>query len=532
LGLKGTRRQSGAGDSDIGVIKKSGLAAIDYRLLGTIAAVCVTFALALVKYSAVTSYTSFDYQDGAAFLYNAAYLAGLHSSFLIIDGYPPAFPLLLSLLFRVNGPAIADGWALSIALFFVSMVACFWISRRMMNPYFAVMASVSFGLSPQVYEWAGMIITNVEGVAIAATAFAALVYATRANKWIYLVGFPLVALASLTRFTMITVIIPAAIYLVLERSRVRQKLRFVLGGLIMFALTAVIVSYQWIATAISQNDVGELLPPPLTGQNTLGGTYYVVHFATDLAPGVYGVILSALFVCSVGYIAYETFRKKYSRIDPAIYALLAWFLALFLYYSLLWPSPALRYSLDFAMPVMILGFWFLSKVFGVLRSQINSKAGKSKPYLALLLVAAVVIGTSYPAFASAVYVTTTPPYSYQPDYSQLNVGVSQAYAWLQGNVNSSVRIAANGGGWLFQAMAPRYIVDPFYPGSDCNSLKRELAHYGDGYLVIIPAIYVGDDSGCPFSSIQTNATFWESVGVTPIQVISTEQGNITIFRVV
>ena len=501
------------------------------KILATVIAFSAGLILALVKFSAVSSNLSFDNQDGAAFLHNAAYLAGLPSSpsFLILDGYPPGFPTLLSVILRVNGQIIMDGWALSIALFFVAIMACFWISRRIMNPYLAFLASISFGISPQVYEWAGMIITNVEGVALAAASFAALVYATRVNKWGYLIAFPLVALATLTRFTMATVLVPVSVYLLLERDRVKQRLRFVLGGLVALAVTAALVSYQWINAALAQNLISQLLPAPLTGQDI--PSYYVVHFATDLAPGVYGIISTALFVCSIAYIAGQVLRGRFSDVDPAVYAFLAWFATLFIYYSLAWPSPTLRYSLDFAMPVFVLGFWFLSKAVGFLTSRIAFGANRFRSLLALLLIVAVIVGTVYPAFASAEYVVTTPPYSYQTDFSQLNVGVNQASAWLQGNVNTSVRVAASGGGWLFQSIAPEFKVDPFYPGNSCHDLRQELSRDGDGYLVIISGIYVGDDSGCPFSSIQVNATIQSMVGVTPVQVVDTSQGNITIFEV-
>jgi len=524
---EGEERESGMNRLTRDIGRKS-------KFVATIATVCVALVLALVKFSAVSSHMSFDSQDGAAFLHNAAYLAGLRSSpaFLILDGYPPGFPFLLSILLRVNGQIVNDGWALSVALFFTAMMACFWISRRVMNPYFALLASISFGISPQVYEWAGMIITNVEGVALAAASFALLVYATRANRWWYLVAFPLMALATLTRFTMATIFVPVIVYLVLERGRVKQRLRFVMGGLVALAIVAAVISYQWVAAALSQNEIGQLLPAPLTGQESLGVSYYAVHFAANLAPGAYGLISSGLLICSMAYIVGQSLRRRYSDVDPAIYALLAWFVTLFLYYSLVWPSPTLRYSLDFVMPVFVLGYWFLSKAVGFLSSHVAFGTNGLKSVLALLLIVTAIVGTVYPAFSSADYVVTTPPYSYQVSFGQLNTGVSQASYWLQQNVNTDVRIAASGGGWLFQSLAPQFNVDPFYPGNNCNSLKLELSRDGDGYLVIISGIYVGDDSGCPFSSIQVNATFWHMIGITPVHVVATAQGNITIFKVI
>jgi 4-amino-4-deoxy-L-arabinose transferase-like glycosyltransferase len=507
----------------------------NYSILGALALACF---LALVKFTLVTSHQSFGSNDGVMYLLGGALYAGSPSygnmDGLYMPNYAPGMRVLLSLMFRITGPSILDGWMLSVGLFFVSMIACYMISREIMNSWVAILASVSFGLSPQVFEWAGLILTNVEGVAIAAISYVALLLAIRINKKIFLIAFPLMAIAALTRLTLGAIIVPATIYLLVERKKVIAASRYVTGGVVLSVLTAIIFSFQWFAWPLAHHQsLAILLPTPMGYQSALGQLFYAVDFPQDLALGVYGYILAALFICSLFYIALQVLRGRSSKVRPALYGIIAWFAILFLFYSSAWGSVEDRYSVEFAMPAIILACWFLSVLLDSLWSFVRRQKNLRLAVSGIFMVAMIVC-VCYLALLSSEAVLQDVPYSYGlPSWGEKNSGMSEAASWLRQNVAANVGVGSNIWWELFW-YAPQYKVYMVYGYS---SLESELSQRHIAYLVLCPGwgeLETGSDKD--FLSLYKNATALSLLDLRPVWSSNTTYAvvgvpDIVIFKV-
>jgi hypothetical protein len=151
----------------------------------------------------------------------------------------------------------------------------------------------------------------------------------------------------------------------------------------------------------------------------------------------------------------------------------------------------------------------------------------------------IALSVTYPAFQSSQQVVETVPYSYGiSEYSSVNVAADQTALWIQNNIPSTVHIAANGDARLLHWYAPQYHMDSFYPAGSCSLLGKQLYLNKDQYLVLIPGLYSGKDSGCPFSSVLTNTTIQAQMGIVPVHRVPITVsdyyiyiGNVTVFKV-
>jgi 4-amino-4-deoxy-L-arabinose transferase-like glycosyltransferase len=466
--------------------------------------------------------------DSFSFLENGAYFAGFPHYQDYNPNRPPVIPFLLSLMFRITGPLIIDGYLLSIFFYSIAMIACFLIAREIMNPWLSLLASISFGIAPQVFIWSGVILSNVEGVAVASLSLAMLILAVKSDKRLFLLAFPLIALAPQTRYTMASVAVPAVVYLFATRKDIKFN-KHISGGILASILLLAVFSFQWLSYPLSHNlGLSALIPPPELGGPTSALTF-LLNFPGELGGGVYGYVLTVLFVSGTIFALFVGLRrgfiKKTSDISPIVYALLAWFALLFLYYSLDWPNKQVRYSVEFAMPAIIVAFWSLSIV---LRPLTSLSFDRSKVMRQRLLPVAVALLMISSVTVLALASGTSAIQSTAPINSELNIGTSQVGAWLTSNAPENTIIASNvpeysyGLFWFAAADTVHGIVDVssarLRSGADYSSLNVTLTKDHVDYLIVYPDLGF---FASPYN--KTLASF--------VPVFTSEAGNITIFRV-
>jgi 4-amino-4-deoxy-L-arabinose transferase-like glycosyltransferase len=419
-------------------------------------------AIVLFKFEEVSRASSLEW-DSASFLTNAAVYAGFTQYHQALDPTrPPVIPFILSLLFRITGPNVTDGYVLSAVLYLFAILGCFLIAKELMNPFFATLASLSFGLAPFVYQWSGILLSDTEGVAVASLALATLIFAAKRNKKFLLISLTLLVLTPLTRYSLGMIIPVAIIYLVAARKNdwIMDQYEFYYGsGLAILAI--VIFGGQWISYPFfNHKTIAVLFPRPNAVnpfESVLGPAFYAFNFPRELGFGLYGVLLAILFGISIVWIIVHFARRGSGKtINPISIALLAWFVLMFGYYSFGWPYSDLRYSIEFVMPVIILAFYGLSILVAPLESRITKGIGRESGFL-LSMIPLILISSfmAFVFFQSGLYVAANT----QPMEASLNQGVQQAVSWLKSNASVTDMIESN---WytLMWWYAPFYNTSP------------------------------------------------------------------------
>ncbi|MHB1909011.1 MAG: glycosyltransferase family 39 protein [Nitrososphaerales archaeon] len=412
--------------------------------------------LAIIKLIEVFSSYSLEW-DSASFLTNAGSYAGLAQFQQAYDPTrPPVIPFVISILFRFTGPLVLDGYIVSAIFYVVAMVGCFLIAKEMMDPLLASLAAISFGVAPFVFEWAGIIISDVEGVAIASMAFAVLIISVKRNKRLLLVALPLLTLIPLTRYSLGAVIIAAILYLIAARKNdwILDHFEFYYGfglSILVFA----IFGGQWLAYPFTTHrNIGSLFPTPAAANpfhSILGPSFYISNLTSILGVGIYGIFLAGIFVLTFLFLFYKMIARKVSTVNPIAFGLLAWFIIMFVYYSFAWPYDDLRYSVEFTMPIMILGFYGLSILLSPL-SKISSRGSATlRKSFGLVIIALVILTAAFILFQSGNSVVS----STQPLEVSLNNGIRQSVFWLDIRIPTTTKIESN---WytLLWWYAPNY----------------------------------------------------------------------------
>lgn len=402
-------------------------------------------AIAVFKFEEVSRVFSLEW-DSASFLTNAGVYAGFNQYQQALDPTrPPVIPFALSLIFRITGPLVTDGYILSSLFYFLSIIGCFLIAKEMMNPILAGLASLSFGLAPYVFQWSGIMLSDTEGVAVASLALATLIIATKRNKKLLLISLPLLILTPLTRYSLGLIILVAIVYLISARKNdwIFDHYEFYYGfGLSLVAF--LIFGGQWISYPfVHRTTVSVLFPKPDAVNpfhSVLGPWFYAFNFPHELGLGFYGDLLAFLFGISAIYIALKLSRRSLQKVSPVAVALLAWFLLMFAYYSFGWPYADLRYSIEFVMPAIILAYYSLSLILARFESSIRRGVNGKLPIFFSILVLAVVFGAMVFAFYQSGYSVAT---NTQPMEAGLNGGVKLAVTWLQAHVPTSYKIESN-----------------------------------------------------------------------------------------
>jgi hypothetical protein len=402
-------------------------------------------AIAILKFEEVSKASSLEW-DSASFLTNAAVYAGFSQYHQALDPTrPPVIPFVLSLIFRVTGPIVTDGYLLSAVLYIAAILGCFLIAKEMMNPVLAALASLSFGLAPYVFQWSGILLSDTEGVAVASLALAGLIIASKRNRKFLLVSLPLLILAPLTRYSLGIIIPVAIIYLFAARKNdwIMDQYEFYYGfGLAILAIA--VFGGQWISYPFfNHTTISVLFPKPNAVnpfQTALGPSFYAYNFPRELGLGNYGELLAILFGISMIYIVVQFARRKPREVDPIAVALAAWFVFMFAYYSFGWPYSDLRYSTEFAMPAIILGFYVIHLIISPVQSAIL-KSGKGISVILLsIIVLVVVCGALAVIFFQSGYSVAA---NRQPMEAGLNQGIKQSVSWLEAKVPTSEKIQSN-----------------------------------------------------------------------------------------
>ena len=482
--------------------------------------------LALSHYLSILSAHSLEWDSGS-FLTNGAVYAGYNQFSQAYDPTrPPFVPFLISLVFRISGPSAAGGYAVSSVLYFFGVVATFLLAKRAMSSsIFAALASVAFALAPQVFEWSGIVVSDVEGVSVAMMALTALVYACESNPRLLLLALPLMVLAPLTRYSMASVFVAAAVYLAASGSldRLLDHFEFYYGfalGIVAF----VVAGIQWVSYPfVNHLGVLSLFPSPDSVNpfhNSLGRAFYLFNFGSVLGRGMFGTIIALAFLLSAVYallaLVLPAARKDHNSAattSPIIYALISWFALMFFYYSLVWPYDDLRYSIEFVGPAVLVAFWGFSRLASLLYSlRLRTHHRALGVGVSLVLILLMLAPLTFVTARSGMNVYNTTP----PLEGSLNDGLRQASAWLYANVPFSDKIESN---WytLLWWYAPQYNVTPaplaYQISSQASYITwfQQITRNGVSYIVYVDP-----------SQIRIPAGF--------VEVFHSTIGNVAVYR--
>ena len=401
------------------------------RYLILIAVCVIGIALAVHRFLVVSRYgLGFD---NTSFLVNGAVFSGFYK-----HGYdasrPPFIPLLLALGFLVTSPAAVNGMLLSGAFYVVGVFGAYLLAETVMNRVFAILTSVSFNTITSVVYWVGTGFSDVEGVAIASLGLGLLVYATRKRPNLYLLAIPVVFIAFFTRYTMGVAMLSSVVFLAFESRTSNLHVGKIVGGAALALGISAIVSYDWLALA--GYNFKSLFPGGHTVSGTLAQPFYILSLPMEIGYGTYGLLLAALFAIACVLIIYDSIRHK---TDPVIVALLAWIFPLLLYYSLYQINPPggtsdlLRYSTEFALPVVILAFWSFHRLV--------SHLFVSRKWLAIggvCLIALILLPTATPSFIHGWNITNAPGNSLATTNA-----MRDAAGWLNQNASTNTILGCN-----------------------------------------------------------------------------------------
>jgi 4-amino-4-deoxy-L-arabinose transferase-like glycosyltransferase len=419
----------------------------------------VSLALSAYRFLEVSGARTLEWDSGA-FLTNGGVYAGLSQFSQAYDPTrPPLIPELISVGFRIFGPLQTVGYVVSAAFYLLTFFGAYLLARQLMNPWFALAASVSYGITPTVFEWSGMIVSDVEGVAVASLALATFIMATNGHRRMYLVSLPLLALAGLTRYSLGAVIIFAIVYLIASKKYdlIFDSYEFYYSvGIVILVFIA--VGWQWFTYPFSNHETLSVLFPKSDALNpfgnSLGHYFFFANMPVELGSGQYGYLLLSLLVVALGYLLVSALFQKQVRKNAAPLTMVFWLGFMLMYYSLIWPYYDLRYSIEFALPAIILAFWAASVAFrGVVGADrgfksTSSVARKAAAIFLILVCIGVVLASIYRAETTTV--ANSPLLE-----SDLNSALRQAVAWVEVNVPTNQKLESN---WytLMWWYAPEY----------------------------------------------------------------------------
>jgi len=363
--------------------------------------------------------------DTFGFLDNARILSFAQVSFPYDNTRPPLVSVLVSLVFRFTQPSIAAGYFVPAGLFATAGIGCFLLSRQVMNQWMSVICSVTFLTSPFVYFWAGISLSNVEGVGVASLGLALFVMAAKGRPKLFLFGLPLMVMAPFVRYTMALVIPLAVVYLILNRKSVKLRTRFFFFGMALATLSAAALYQVWVSH-LASGGVGPLFPSPDVTDPTNYGAFLS---AIPSSVGAYGSVLLILMTAGIGLLIVNLASGR--RVNPLLPTLLLWSGLLLFYYTFFWPDKGAfdvsRYSTEFLMPLFILAFWTVDQGLRALgKVEARIPWNKMAALGLTCLIAIVEIGSVQTVYAGA---------SGGAVDSSLSVGMSQAATWIQANVN-------------------------------------------------------------------------------------------------
>ena len=437
-------------------------------------AVAVGLVVAIVKLLQAYSTRSFDW-DSYSFLDNARILSGNVGTFPYDSSRPPVISLLVSGLFYLTRPAISDGYVVSALLFALSGIGCYLLARQVMNRWVAILCALTFMTSPFVYYWAGISLTNVEGAAIGGLGLALLAIACTGRPRLFVVALPMLVVAPFVRYTMALIIPLAIFYLVVNRRNVRLRTRYFALGMLLATLTSAFLYSVWIAH-LRFGNLGSLFPAPDVSNPTEYGAF-VARLPNALGQGLLGYILLGAALSGVGLVSYSLIARKGT--NALLLTLVLWAGLLLGYYSFLWPDKSAlsvtRYSTEFVMPLAVIAFYVINKGVESLAEGEHRRlsARPSLPW-GKMGAAAVLVSILLAQAASfqAVYAMSA---SNSVDTPQ-NLGIVQAAAWVETNVNPTTHILLCTEWTLCWWYLPQYTIIPSDAYQEVVSLAPEVSY--------------------------------------------------------
>ncbi|MGI0091986.1 MAG: glycosyltransferase family 39 protein [Nitrososphaerales archaeon] len=463
------------------------------EIASSLVVVALAAAITIYRYDLVAGVQTLEWDSGG-FLTDAGYFAGMSQ---YAQGYdqtrPPFVPFLLSIGFRMFGPSQNVGYVVSAGFYFLAMVGCYLLAKQLMNPLLAVAAGLTYGIVPSVFEWSSIAVSDVEAVAVASLGLATFIMATNGHSRLYLVSIPLLFLTGLTRYSMGAIVLVAVFYLIVTKKydTIFDSFEFYYSvglGLLVFIL----VGFQWILYPVEQHEtLSALFPSPdqvNPFHSSLGHGFYALNFPIELGYGAYGELLLAFFCFGIVFFLAPALLGRKTGANPLAWTMLCWFTVMFLYYSFVWPYADQRYSIEFAMPVIILAFWALS----ILLKQIYSigkmkSASLSKLVPTLLFIGLIVSVVGISGASAANDTLFTNPVLLESD---LNTGLRQALSWVSANVPTDDHLQSD---WytLVWWYAPEYNTTPapldyeLGPSSTYSSWVQTIISNNIQYIVYV-----------------------------------------------
>jgi len=351
-----------------------------------------------------------------------SYLSNARTFYLLrpLDAYhffeilrPPAFPFIISLVWRITGESYAAAAVLNPIFAVGGAYVFFLLLKNMFGLKEGVVGSLLLMASLEVFVWTNQILVHGVGMffMILSVYIFWLAIAGRGTYYFPLAGVAL-ALAALTRYTLAILIpvFPIMLLVLWFSSRAKSRTHFPWKSLGLMVLGFVLPWAPWLAW--NYLNAGNPLASVLAGAEFVSGNAEPWYFYIVNMPLLLTIPGSILLL--VGLIDKKTLHDKGNLI------LFLWLTIFFAFSSIIQHKEA-RYLIDYAPPLVAFA------TLGVCR--IESRLPSKTRMVAWILVALWISAAFYPAFTSSL--TDANDQSYGSD------AFMAAAAWVDSNTNQT-----------------------------------------------------------------------------------------------
>jgi hypothetical protein len=264
--------------------------------------------------------------------------------------------------------------------------------------------------------------TNVEGAGLAALSLGSFGLAIKHPK-MAVVAVSALILAMFMRYSMALMIPIVGLFLFLERKTWMKDVNFqywLVAGGFFGGIGGFGISYVWY-------QYGHSALFPANGGAPINYLFFVNNMPSLLGEGFVGLVFLGLFIGGTLLATTSLLRR---RANPLILCILAWFVTFFSFYTFAWHSYDTRYMAEFAMPALLIGFWFFDTV--------SIKIASASPNVSVQRLAGltfVVLLAGLTLISSAAVIHTTPPLD-----TKVNVDLDQASVWIDANVPTTTHL--------------------------------------------------------------------------------------------
>ena len=179
----------------------------------------VVFTLIITTYLLFKQiYIGVPYYDVFVYLNNALIFAGIPVGNVSVIYLSPLMPFLTSLVFRAGYISANAIFVLDAILFIFAVVGLYLLLNERFNQIQSVTGCLIFISFPLIFTWAVSGGIDIPGVSLSIWTIYLLVIGVRKDsKYLYLV-FPLLMIASLSRYTSVILIFPIILYLLINEN--------------------------------------------------------------------------------------------------------------------------------------------------------------------------------------------------------------------------------------------------------------------------------------------------------------------------